>query len=421
MYWVNINYLPLYVDRSANKIVMKRKAWIITEFLHRLIMQFYILRRGDFKMNYLNEIDKVIKRINDNMEKIQTPDLSGSAKDGLYSRHEQAFLHPGQWTFSFHTGMVFLAYKYTGDVKYIKYLNQFDEAYDSKVYKHSMLTMHDLGFLYSLYSVARFKTTGDMKARETALKAADELGKRFNINCRAISAWGRMNEENVDGMGLVIADCMMNLPLLFWAWQETGHIFYRDVAMAHADTTSQFFVREDNSLCHAYKFDPESGLPEKEANYCGYSVGSAWARGTAWAIYGYAIAYRYTGKKAYLDTSIKLAEFFISNLPEDFVPVWDFRLPENEPKKKDTSALAVTACGLLELSGLAAETSERYKALAVKMIESLSSDRYTALNEDVEAILWTEQYRSEKSACQYGDYFYVEALIRIATGNETFW
>ena len=133
-------------------------------------------------MDYKKQLDRVIRRIDENMEKIKTAHLRGSDKDGIYTNSERSFFAGDQWTFSFHTGMVFFAYMHTGDLKYLKYLNTFKETYEDKVYRYADTTMHDLGFLYSLYSVAEYKLTGDLRAKETALKAADELGKRFNIN-----------------------------------------------------------------------------------------------------------------------------------------------------------------------------------------------------------------------------------------------
>ena len=105
--------------------------------------------------------------------------------------------------------------------------------------------------------------------------------------------------------GLTICDCMMNLPLLFWAGAETGHPVYGDVAREQIETTLKYFFREDDSIYHAYRFDDE-GHPLGGENFCGFRADSAWARGTSWLIYGLAIAYRYAGEKRYLDTSLRL-------------------------------------------------------------------------------------------------------------------
>ena len=133
--------------------------------------------------------------------------------------------------------------------------------------------------------------------------------------------------------GLAIIDCMMNIPLLFWAGKETGDRFFTDVAIAHADTTLHNFIRPDGSVCHAYRFDSVTGEPAEEFNDCGYSVGSHWARGTAWAVYGFSVAWRYTGLTRYRDAAVKLAECYLTQCGENGVPVWDFRLPTDQPAR----------------------------------------------------------------------------------------
>lgn len=375
-------------------------------------------------MNYKKQIDKIIKKIDSNMEKITHPNLSGLSKNGVYSEEIKSFLHLEQWIFSFYTGMVFHAYNYTKDGKYLKYLHNFEPMYRDKIFNHSMETIHDLGFLYTLYSVAMYKTTGDLKAKETAIKAADELAKRFNIYGKYINAWGKMDQGDGEQVGLMIADCMMNLPLLFWANKETKHIFYKHVAMAHADTTMKYLVRDDYSVCHAYKFERDTGVPEGERNDCGYAVGSAWARGTAWTIYGFAIAYSYTKKNEYLDTAMKIADFFISNLKDDVIPVWDFRLDEKAPKLVDTSAASITACGLLEIAKYEKGNKYDYFETAKKMVERLSDSQFCTLDdndEKVEGILKLAQGGLSQVMAMWGDYFYVEALMRLENCNEMYW
>lgn len=375
-------------------------------------------------MNYKEQLTKVINKIDSNIEKINHPNLRGSSVNGKFTEEYQSFFDIEQWVFSFYTGMVFHAYNYMKDTKYIKYLYTFEEMYREKVYKHNMDTIHDLGFLYSLYAVAMYKTTGDQKAKEIALKAADELAKRFNIHGKYINAWGRMDQKDGENVGLMIADCMMNLPLLFWAYEETGHAFYRDVAMAHADTTLEYMIRDDDTICHAYKFERDTGKPIGERNDCGYSIGSAWARGTSWAIYGYAIAYGYTGKKEYLEVSQNLAEMFISNLKDDYVPIWDFKLDENGPKLLDTSAAAIAACGLLQLHEFKECKNNNYVEIAEKIISRLSEPTYNTLdenNDEMEGILKLQQGGLRQVYSMFGDYFYMEALMRLEDCVEIYW
>jgi len=179
--------------------------------------------------------------------------------------------------------------------------------------------------------------------REVALAAANALHQRFNPKGGFIRAWGRL--DTTEQANMAIIDCMMNLPLLYWASLESGDPKYREAAICHADNTLRFFIRPDDSVFHAYRFDLKTGQPMGGDNYCGRSVDSHWARGTAWAIYGFALSHRYTGDRKYLDASLRLARKFTQLLGADPIPVWDFRLPAGEARLRDTSAGAV-ACAV---------------------------------------------------------------------------
>jgi unsaturated chondroitin disaccharide hydrolase len=301
--------------------------------------------------------------------------------------------------------------------------------------------MHDLGFMYSLYAVALYRITGDVNMKQLGIQAADQLAKRYNPAGGYIQAWGRMDsvvptyvDEELaqnwfftQSKGLAIIDCMMNIPLLFWATEATGHPFYAKVAMAHADTTLKYFIRQDSSVCHAYRFDEKTGVPLGAANYCGFSPDSHWARGTAWGIYGFAISYSYTGKPEYLAAAIKLADRFVELSEVDGIPVWDFRLPGDTPAlysgtkeerfswnpgeeankryNRDTSAAAVTVCGILEI--LKHRSHNRLSAAAEQMLDSLCG-KYLDDNPGVPGLL-KEQNGNRTYAC-YGDYFLMETL-----------
>lgn len=180
-----------------------------------------------------------------------------------------------QWTASFVTGLAPLYYRTQKDNSYLVWANKFASDYHKKVFDHSMDTMHDLGFLYQPYSIAMYQLTGDEEHKKTALKAADELLKRFNIEGRFLDAWRRMDDDESEGRAII--DSMMNIHLLFWAWKQTGHTMYRDVAKAHADTTAKYFIRDDYSVAHSFAFDKKSGELIREDNVCGFSNGSHWA------------------------------------------------------------------------------------------------------------------------------------------------
>lgn len=330
------------------------------------------------------------------------------------------------WTPSFFTGLPALAFKTHNDLKYIRWSNKHAVSYKEKIFKYPLNTHHDLGFIYSPFSVALYKLTGDSIHKEAALRSADELLKRFNIRGGFIEAWDRMDSDDIRGISII--DCMMNLALLFWAWKETGNVFYKDIAAAHADHTLKRFVREDGTVHHAVRYIEKENAFVSD-NYCGYAVNSKWARGMAWAVYGFAIAYGYTRNELYLEASEKIADSFVNELKEeDFIPVWDFKLDEKyparmcrlpdikpdwdetDPKNKiynrDTSAAAITVSGILEIYKY--KKVQKLTDAADKILESLCSDKYFNNDPNIPGIL---KYSNGKmSYTAFGDYFFVEAL-----------
>ncbi|MDY3929729.1 MAG: glycoside hydrolase family 88 protein [Clostridia bacterium] len=360
----------------------------------------------------------------------------GRCKNGDYYTESKRgnFFDMYNWMTSFIIGQAPIFYKTEKDNKYLKWAYKFAPAYRDKIFNHSLDTMHDIGFLYSPYSVEMYKLTGDVEHRETALKAADELLKRFDIKGKYIDAWGRMDDDERQGRAII--DCMMNIQLLFWAWKETGHTIYRDVAKAHADTTVKYFVREDYSVCHSFLFDRKNGEILAEANGCGYSNGSHWARGTAWMVYGLALTARYLEDKSYYDTAVKIAEKYIKCCGENVIPIWDFKLPEDMPAFEcghknnpewdvkdaenckynvDTSAAAIISCAMLELNKL--YKNESLADFAKRTTEQLCN--YINKDTSVAGILGSQN--GHMTYMTFGDYFLLEALARLLYDTEVCW
>lgn len=349
--------------------------------------------------------------------------------DGDYYAHENgAFIDEcyWSWTASLITGMAPIAYLTQKEEKYLEWADTFAEQYRKKVFDTPLLNMHDLGFLYLPYSVALYKITGEKKHRETALKAADELAKRFHISCHFMEAWDEMTREKKELRGII--DSMMNLPLLMWAWKETRHTFYRDVAVTCLETIKNNYLRADGSVCHAFFFDEETGTVKAEANSCGYANGSHWARGSGWFVYGMAIAYEFTGDLSYLNAAEKAAKKFIECLTEeDFIPVWDFRLPadlpalgcrnkkytfqwdatcsENKKYNRDSSAAAIMVCAFQLLYKQTGEVF--YFNNYQKMLQSLC-ERYLDINEQIPGMLKCSN--GQMVYTTYGDYYFLQAL-----------
>ena len=352
------------------------------------------------------------------------PKAAAWAVDGNYFAHPEGFNDIGNWTTSFLTGMALIAYRHTGDEYLLQQLLRLAPAYREKAFNPEFHSHHDMGFLYSLYSVALHQLTGDKAHREVGIQAAEALAMRFNHTGRFFRAWGKLGTSEFENMAII--DCMMNLPLLFWAARETGEDKYREMAVQSADTTLNCLIRPDNSVYHAYRFDLKTGQPIGGDNYCGRNVETHWARGTGWAIYGFAIAHRYTDDQKYLDASLRVARKFNQELNGDAIPVWDFRLPAGEAPLRDTSAAAVVVCGYQELEKLGSADALISKTKE-SLLQNLCAEKYLNFDKTCPGVLRDGQVgangpgSAQNAYMTWGDYYLMEALDRELNGKETWW
>jgi len=353
------------------------------------------------------------------------PSSWSSTIDGHYDAEAEDFFSIGNWTSSFHTGMALLAYRKTADKFFLQQTLRLEPLYVRKVQEERLNTMHDLGFLYSLYSVALHRLTGDSRHRETGLHAAEALAGRFHPTGKFIQAWGRMDEHDPNFLGLAIIDCMMNLPLLYWASEESGDPRFREIAIQHADMTLARFVRKDDSVFHAFRFDAASGQPLRGENFCGRAVDSHWARGTAWAIYGFALSHHYTQDERYLEIARRLAWDFVSKLDEEIIPLWDFRLSADEEKIRDASAAAIAVCGIQQLERCGAADPSLLAAKR-KLLNRLCSSEYMDSGPSHHGIIKNAQVGDDRGQAinaysSWGDYFFMEALDFELHQQQGFW
>jgi unsaturated chondroitin disaccharide hydrolase len=352
------------------------------------------------------------------------PKAAAWAVDGNYFGHPEGFNDLGNWTSSFLTGMALIAWRQTEDEFFLQQLLRLAPAYRDKALQANFHSHHDMGFLYSLYSIALYKLTGDRQHRDVGLAAAEALYRRFNHTGGFIRAWGQMGTDEFSNMAII--DCMMNLPLLYWATNESGDQKFRQAAIRQADNTLKYFIRPDDSVFHAYRFDLKTGAPVGGDNYCGRATESHWARGTGWAIYGFALSHRYTGDKKYLDASLRLARKFNQLLNGDDIPVWDFKLPAGEAPLRDTSAAAVVVCGYQELEKLGAADALISKTKN-SLLANLCADKYLNFDESVPGVLRDGQVGSDgpgsaqNAYMTWGDYYLMEALDRELHNGETWW
>ena len=239
-----------------------------------------------------------------------------------------------------------------------------------------------------------------------------------------------MNEA--DNYRLII-DCLLNLPLLYWATEETGDVRYKDIAEKHIHTTMNNVIREDYSTCHTFFFNPETGEPSHGATCQGYRDGSAWARGQAWGIYGCALAYRYTKREEYMETFRKVAGYFLDHLPEDLVPFWDLEFSDGSSEPRDSSSASIAACGLLEMAAyMDRDEAKKYQSIAAKIMKSVVDGYAVREHEISNGLVLHSTYSNHTpfNTCDHkgvdecnvwGDYFYLEALTRLIKKWNPYW
>jgi unsaturated chondroitin disaccharide hydrolase len=362
--------------------------------------------------------DLCVRKTRSNIKRLaDEPKSAAWAEDGNFFEFKEGFFDIGNWTSSFFTGMALIAWEEAEDEYFLNQVLRLAPFYTEKVFAQHRNTHHDLGFLYSLFSVAIYKLTRDVAHRQTALRAAALLAARFNEKGNFIRAWGHMDTSEHDNLAII--DSLMNLPLLFWAARETGQKRYLDIAIRHANTVLKYFVRPDYSVCHAYRFDLKTGKPIGPEDFSGRGPDCYWARGAAWAIYGFALSYGYTGNEEYRRAAVNLAKAFIAQLDSEIVPLWEFRLPPNVPRIRDSSAAAIAVCGFQELAKH--DITEPALALAKEaLLSRLCVGDYLNSDEDCPGIL-KNAYGEKRAYSSWGDYFLMEALARDLFAFESYW
>jgi len=358
-----------------------------------------------------SQIKKIIVKIERNMERFGYDFPSACATDGKYRIKGN-----DDWTNSFWTGMIALAYEYTGDAKFLHRIEANMVSFQKRLDDHFVLDHHDIGFLYSLSAGAAYKLTGNETYRATLLQAADVLLNRFQEKGNFIQAWGKYGDSKEYR---VIIDSFINLPLLFVATEYSGKSIYKEVALKHYATLLKTVFRDNASTYHTYYFDIETGQPAYGATHQGHSDTSTWARGQAWAILGIPLNESYIHSAIFPEVYPSVVEVFLNHLPKDLIPYWDFDYTDAEPSAKDSSAAAIAACGFLEAAQQKAYPEA--EGIAKGLIYQLG-ELYTDAPEGNEGLLQHGVYafaegKGIDEPNLWGDYFYFEALMRLANNQ----
>lgn len=325
------------------------------------------------------------------------------------------------WTNGFWGGIMWQLYHLTKQNKY-KEIAQFSEEQLDACFAKFIGLHHDVGFMWLPTSVVNYKLTNSELSRKRSLHAANLLAGRYNPVGEFIRAWDDLEDE--DTRGWAIIDCMLNLPLLYWASEETKDPRFKQIAIKHADTAMPAFVRADGSVNHIVEFDPFHGGVVTSHGGQGYGDGSSWTRGQAWAMYGFWISYKHTHDEKYLNVAKQVANYFIANIPDNGLIPIDFRQP-SKPNFEDSTAAAIAACALIEIARSVDESEKAiYYDAAVKLLKALDQHRtdWTRENDCILTHGSASYHATEHhTAIIYGDYFFIEAILKLSEEDLYIW
>jgi unsaturated chondroitin disaccharide hydrolase len=316
-----------------------------------------------------------------------------------------------EWTSGFFPGCLWYMHDYTKEA----FFKESAERWTAGTAPQQFNTgTHDVGFvIFNSYGNGnRLYPSEHYKA--VIVQAAQTLSTRFNSTVGCIKSWDNRKWDYP-----VIIDNMMNLELLFWAAENGGPKQLREIAIKHAETTMKNHFRPDGSTWHVLGYDTTTGAVKVRNTHQGYADESVWARGQAWAVYGFTMTYRFTKDPRFLETAQRAAEYFITHLPKGYVPYWDFMAPGIPNEPRDVSAAAITSSALFELSNYVKEqpVKVRYIATAKSILTSLCAPPYLAEGTSSRAVLnhavGSKPANSEVDvSIIYADYYFIEAMLR---------
>lgn len=382
--------------------------------MHKIIFLFLIislpaLAQNSLLSNLEAQMELSLKELN------ALGNTTGNKVNPRTVRNDSLILvAPRDWCSGFYPGNLWFLYELTGKEQWKKQAEYYTQKIEKEQFNRGT---HDLGFkmLGSFGNGWRLKTN-ESAYRDILIQSAKTLSTRFNPKTGVIRSWDHSRDK---WNNPVIIDNMMNLELLFWAFRQTKDSSFYRIAVSHANTTMKNHFRPDFSSYHVIDYDINTGLVTKKNTHQGFSHESAWSRGQAWALYGYAVCYRETGDKKYLQQAENIAQFIFSHprLPSDLIPYWDFDDPKIPNVPRDASAAAVTASALYQLVQQKSKHSKDYLQKAEKIIQSLSSPTYLASPGSNHGFLLKHSTGGLPNGFEidapivYADYYFLEALI----------
>lgn len=378
--------------------------------------------------------EKLLVKMKAECERVGTNIPYTISEDGKYHDITEGPYDIDFWTNGFWPGMLWQMYEATGDEAYKVTAVGVEKRLDVLL-NDAEVVDHDVGFLFLLSSVANYRKTGEKESRRRSLLAACALAARYNLDGKFIRAWNGPRESEMakylgggDIRGWMIIDCMMNIPLLYWAAQELDDPRFYKIAINHARTAQEYIVRPDGSCNHIVAFDPDTGEYLTNPGGQGYKQGSSWSRGQSWAVYGFALSYRHTNDEAFLNTAKRCAHYCIANMAvSDWLPLVDYRQPA-EPLKYDSTAAMITSCGLLEIANHVDEEEARFYTEAAYRILRACDAKFGNWDPEQDSIMngGTFVYHDPTGASTevpiiYADYYLIEAILRLKGKDAFLW
>ena len=329
---------------------------------------------------------------------------------GKWNREGERWTH---WCEGFYPGIFWLLHKHTGSPEWGRHAEAYSRALEPR--KHDR-NVHDLGFLFFSTYYRWYRLTGDAALRDVLLEAGRTLALRRQRGGYLASFIGPHS---------LFIDIMMNVGLTLWAANASGDEALRQVALEHCRTTQQYLVRSDGGTVHEGIFDTDTGAFLRPGTHQGWAPDSCWSRGLAWALYGFTAVHRLSGEAEFLETARRCAAYYLEHSPPGLVPLWDYNLPPDAPQLWDSSAGAIAASGLWDLSEAVADATERdrYKDAARTILHTLCGDTFLArARPEWEGLLLHGVYHYHKGlgvdeSVAWGDHFFVEALVKALAGR----
>lgn len=359
-------------------------------------------------------IEEASKKLEDRIERYGDTFPGTSSVNYKYTQGSN-----DNWVCGMLTGTYLLAYELTGNKRFREVAERQLHTYRERFDKQINISDHDIGFVFSPSVVAAYKLWGKEAEHKLALEAADYL-YRYSYSKKGgfiIRCAKKVHEE---WACRTMMDSMLNIPLLFWAGKETGRQEYIDAAIAQRNITEKYLIREDGSSFHHYQFDVGTHKPVRGLTLQGYSDDSCWSRGHAWGILGFPIAYSYTKDKSLLSLHRDVTYYMLNHLPEDMIPSWDLIFTGQDEQPRDSSAGLIAVCGMHEMCKYLSEDDPQkriFESAGAQMLEAVIDKCTGDIGVDYDGLVChvshaVPQKTGIEECAVYGDYFYLEALIR---------